>query len=102
MRRIAPTLRATFVLLPLFAAGCADIDPYMASYRWQPEGAPQANFANQLADPLDLVRGRGPDAGTPGDGARAAAAIAKWNKEGPGGAKSLEGAAGSLSAGGGS
>jgi type IV pilus biogenesis protein CpaD/CtpE len=43
-------------------AGCSGanyLDPYQKPYTWHPSGAPAANLAAQLANPHDLVSGRG-------------------------------------------
>jgi type IV pilus biogenesis protein CpaD/CtpE len=62
-------------------AGCADIDPYRRAGMWQPEGLADGNMAAMVVTPTDLARGRGSDEG---DGGRAAAAVIKWGKAGPG------------------
>ncbi len=40
-------------------AGCGDLDPYRKPYAWHPTGANQANIAAMVANPQDLIRGRG-------------------------------------------
>ena len=40
-------------------AGCASRDPYKRDDVWYPTGANAANLAAQVADPNDLIRGRG-------------------------------------------
>lgn len=45
------------VLLAL--AGCMDRDPYRRTDVWRPTGSNAANIAAQVADPHDLIRGRG-------------------------------------------
>ncbi len=72
--------------LPLLLASCADLDPYRREGMWQPTGANLNNMAAMAANPADFLHGRGDDLDD--DGA-AAAAIAKWRKEGPGGGKKL-------------
>lgn len=81
-------IRPFVLALPLLAAGCADLDPYRREGMWQPEGVVQGNMAAMVANPTDLVRGRGTDEG---DGGRGASAILKWAKAGPGGGPSLAG-----------
>lgn len=39
--------------------GCMDRDPYRRTDVWRPTGANAANIAAQVADPADLIRGRG-------------------------------------------
>lgn len=39
--------------------GCMDRDPYRRTDVWRPTGANAANIAAQLADPADMIRGRG-------------------------------------------
>jgi type IV pilus biogenesis protein CpaD/CtpE len=48
------------------------LDPYTKPYAWHPTGAPTANLAAQLANPHDLVVGRGTNEG---DSKEAAGAI---------------------------
>jgi type IV pilus biogenesis protein CpaD/CtpE len=43
----------------LTLAGCADLDPYHRQHVWYPTGASQANVAAMVANPEDLIRGRG-------------------------------------------
>lgn len=88
--------------MPFILTGCADIDPYKREYMWQPEGIANGNLALQVANPMDLVRGRGSDTA---DGGWAAAAIVRRDSQGPGGGPSLSGAdftPGASSGGGGS
>jgi type IV pilus biogenesis protein CpaD/CtpE len=44
-------------------SGCGGLgnylDPYQKPYAWHPTGAPAANLAAQVANPHDLVAGRG-------------------------------------------
>ncbi|MDE2582965.1 MAG: hypothetical protein KGL52_15130 [Rhodospirillales bacterium] len=42
-------------------SGCARLDTYNRPYTWHPTGANLANIAAQVADPRDLVVGRGSD-----------------------------------------
>lgn len=39
--------------------GCMDRDPYRRTDVWRPTGANAANIAAMVADPNDLIRGRG-------------------------------------------
>jgi len=60
--RTRSLLRGGMVVSMLLLGGCgADnyLDPYQKPYAWHPTGAPTANIAAQLADPHDLVLGRG-------------------------------------------
>lgn len=44
----------------MFGLGaCQDLDPYTRSGTWQPTGANQGNLAAMVANPYDLIRGRG-------------------------------------------
>ena len=43
----------------LALAGCEEMDPYHRHDVWYPTGAPQANLAAMVANPNDLIRGRG-------------------------------------------
>ncbi len=55
-------------------AGCAQVDPVTTDLRWNATGVNDANLVVQVADPSDLVQGRG----TPGaDGELATAAVAR-------------------------
>lgn len=56
---MSPTHLATILAAMLLLAGCAATDPYQRAGMWRPEGVVNANLAAQLADPHDLVRGRG-------------------------------------------
>ena len=57
------TRAATLSLLALggllMLAGCDQLDPMMRTDRWQPSGANAGNLAAMVADPHDLIRGRG-------------------------------------------
>ena len=55
---------STIVRVALFGgmlglAACQDLDPYTRSGTWQPTGANQGNLAAMVANPYDLIRGRG-------------------------------------------
>jgi type IV pilus biogenesis protein CpaD/CtpE len=56
-------LGAGILAATLLLGGCSDLarylDPYQKPYTWQPTGASSANLAAQLANPHDLVIGRG-------------------------------------------
>jgi type IV pilus biogenesis protein CpaD/CtpE len=52
------TIGAVSVLI-LSLTGCMDRDPYRRTDVWRPTGANAANIAAQIADPRDLIRGRG-------------------------------------------
>ena len=56
-RSVLPALAGLMLL-----TGCEAMDPYSRPGMWQPSGAPQGNLAVMLANPYDLVRGRGSDA----------------------------------------
>lgn len=43
----------------LLLAGCASRDPYRRTDVWQPTGANAANLAAMVANPHDLISGRG-------------------------------------------
>ncbi len=57
-------MRVPLALLALCGAiaGCSATDPYERAGIWRPSGVNEANIAAQVANPADLVRGRG-DAG---------------------------------------
>ena len=40
-------------------AACQDMDPYTRTDMWQPTGANAGNIAAMVANPYDLIRGRG-------------------------------------------
>ncbi len=52
---IARALTATALLL----AGCEAPEPYRRTDAWNPTGANSGNIAAMVAQPADLVRGRG-------------------------------------------
>ena len=60
--------------LAIALPGCSDTDPYARNGMWQPTGANSRNLAAMVANPRDLIRGRG-DRGT--DGVLAAGAAAR-------------------------
>ena len=45
-------------------AGCSQTDPYERAGIWRPSGVNDANIAAQVANPADLVRGRGDGQGS--------------------------------------
>ncbi len=42
-------------------SGCSQLDSYNRPYTWHPTGANAANIAAQVANPDDLIVGRGSD-----------------------------------------
>jgi hypothetical protein len=54
MARILGVLCATAAL-----AGCMDRDPYRRTDVWRPTGSNAANIAAMVADPKDMISGRG-------------------------------------------
>ena len=42
-------------------SGCSQLDSYNRPFTWHPTGANAANIAAQVADPDDLIVGRGSD-----------------------------------------
>ncbi len=57
MRAFIPLAGATLLL----ASGCVDRDPYRRTDVWYPTGAPAGNLAAMVANPTDLLHGRGVD-----------------------------------------
>ena len=51
--------RASGIAVVVLLAGCAETDPYLRPGMWQPTGANTINLAAMVANPRDLVRGRG-------------------------------------------
>jgi hypothetical protein len=76
MPRSVPTLRATaaIALWSLGLGGCQRTDPYVRPGLWRPTEANDANLRAMVADPADLVEGRG---ATLSSGDLAAAAVAR-------------------------
>ena len=60
MRPMTTTLQ-TLTIIATFASlsACAATDPYEKSGMWQPTGANARNLAAMVANPNDLIRGRG-------------------------------------------
>jgi type IV pilus biogenesis protein CpaD/CtpE len=71
-------MHAALIGAVLMLAGCEDLDPYHKPYVWYPTGASEANLAAQLANPNDLIRGRGV---TTADGNLAAAAVTRARED---------------------
>lgn len=63
-------MRAALALL-LALTGCAQVDPYTRTGMWQPGGVNSLNLAAMVANPHDLMQGRG-SAGAQGTTATAA------------------------------
>jgi type IV pilus biogenesis protein CpaD/CtpE len=53
------TIRMALLAAVLVLAACQEMDPYTKSYVWQPTGANAGNIAAMVANPNDLIRGRG-------------------------------------------
>ena len=51
---------ALLTAVPVVTA-CQEMDPYTRPGTWQPTGVNAGNIAAQVADPYDLIRGRGTD-----------------------------------------
>jgi hypothetical protein len=66
--------------LPLLAAGCSLTDPTQAVGYWHPRGVNDGNLAVMVADPHDLVEGRGVRFS---DGTLAAAAVDRLYRDKP-------------------
>lgn len=54
-------LRCTMLAAVLSVAACQEMDPYARNDMWQPTGANAGNIAAMVANPYDLIRGRGSD-----------------------------------------
>jgi hypothetical protein len=57
--RISTIVRVVSIGGVLGLAACQDLDPYTRSGTWQPTGANQGNLAAMVANPYDLIHGRG-------------------------------------------
>lgn len=66
--------------LILGLTACQQMDPYSREDTWQPTGANAGNIAAMVADPYDLIRGRGTDKA---DGKESSLAIQHINSETP-------------------
>jgi type IV pilus biogenesis protein CpaD/CtpE len=53
------TLNVAFIASLLALAGCDSRDPYLRTDVWQPTGANAGNIAAMVANPHDLISGRG-------------------------------------------
>ncbi len=53
------SLKLAFFASLLALAGCDSRDPYLRTDVWQPTGANAGNIAAMVADPHDLISGRG-------------------------------------------
>ena len=62
----------------LTLSSCQDLDPYHRQHVWYPTGASQANTAAMVADPNDMIRGRGT---ATADGAVAEGAVTRMRQE---------------------
>lgn len=54
-------LRGALLAAVLSVAACQEMDPYARNDMWQPTGANAGNIAAMVANPYDLIRGRGSD-----------------------------------------
>ena len=54
-------LRCALLAAVLSVAACQEMDPYARNDMWQPTGANAGNIAAMVANPYDLIRGRGSD-----------------------------------------
>ncbi len=54
-------LRCALLAAVLSIAACQEMDPYARNDMWQPTGANAGNIAAMVANPYDLIRGRGSD-----------------------------------------
>jgi uncharacterized membrane protein YgcG len=52
-------LRCASLMAALSVAACQEMDPYAKTDMWQPTGANAGNLAAMVANPYDLIRGRG-------------------------------------------
>ena len=53
------TLHLAFIASLVALAGCDSRDPYLRTDVWQPTGANAGNIAAMVANPHDLISGRG-------------------------------------------
>jgi len=54
-------LRCALLAAVLSVAACQEMEPYARNDMWQPTGANAGNIAAMVANPYDLLRGRGSD-----------------------------------------
>jgi type IV pilus biogenesis protein CpaD/CtpE len=52
-------MRIHLLLAVLLLAGCTTIDPYQRKDIWSPKGVNAGNIAVMVANPHDLIQGRG-------------------------------------------
>jgi len=114
MNTICSIRLALAAMLLLMLAGCEELDPQRRTDVWYPTGSNAANIAAMVANPNDLIHGRG---SRYGDGTEATLAVDRlWidktkqlpvvndsngNSSGGGGGGSAGGSGGSGSGGGG-
>jgi hypothetical protein len=97
--------RIALIASVLGLAACQQMDPYSRTDEWQPNGANAGNISAMVADPYDLIRGRGVDVS---DSKPSNLAIGHvWNDQpkallDPGGSAGASGASNSGSSGSGS
>ena len=72
MSTISSRLLALAAALLVMLTGCEERDPLRRTDVWYPTGANAANIAAMVANPNDLIRGRGAHGG---DGTEAATAV---------------------------
>lgn len=72
-------LSLSLLLAATVLAGCGPaFDPYQAEGRWRPSGSNEANLRTMLAEPRDLVAGRGT---AQADGHLAASAVERLRED---------------------
>jgi hypothetical protein len=54
-------IRVGLLAAILAVAACQQMDPYTRTDTWQPSGANAGNISAMVANPYDLIRGRGVD-----------------------------------------
>jgi hypothetical protein len=54
-------IRVALLTAVLVLAACQDMDPYSRTDTWQPSGSNAGNVAAMVANPYDLIHGRGVD-----------------------------------------
>jgi len=57
--RVSTIVRIALVGGTLGLTACQEMDPYTRTGTWQPTGANQGNLAAMVANPYDLIHGRG-------------------------------------------